>query len=372
MPHRPPLEPPFLGPMSAVRLHTHGQTGRLLPATAGAGGGGAPGAWNTGDATLAYLRQLHGSAPPSPQADARAPAVCGRMPAARPPPHEWAAAAAEALPADGANVSTAWLEMEQVLQSMQSAVREVSAASSMLAGGDFASSVRRERAPVSRCRPAVVGAAYACDQTHTAQLDALEESLDQVESGMGVSPLPVSPPASPAPPCVSHVRGRLRVLRWKWGGLTDVWFSRAGAESGAGRPRVCPREQPYARAQRNRNVGGQEVGGGERQSGAAAAECREVCSVANGFRFCSPHDLSPRLPLAITPRFFAGMKGYSPARATRQRRMRERACGNMRVCVMEGRCIAFELTCVILLLLLLLLCAAALLARSKALLAEET
>ena len=192
---------PFLGPFSAVRLHTHGQTGRLLPVTAGAGGGGAPGAWNTGDATLAYLRQLQGydSAPllsqrPVPQADPSAPDACGQMPAARPPPPE----------TDGENgaCSAAWLAMEQVLENMQSAVREVSAASS------------REHAAVSQSidtpLPAAVGA-------HTAQLDALEQSLEQVQSGLGVSPLPVTPPA---PPCLSHVRGRLRVLRWKRERLT--------------------------------------------------------------------------------------------------------------------------------------------------------
>jgi hypothetical protein len=87
-----------------------------------------------------------------------------------------------------AGESTAWADLETILNEMQSAIREVSAASSSaVSGRDSALSV--SGGGCTPWQPAGGGddASSHTLKTHAAQLDALEESLDQVESGLGVS-----------------------------------------------------------------------------------------------------------------------------------------------------------------------------------------
>ena len=182
----------FLGPFSAVRVHTHGRTGvaavqgdsdsRSRGYAGSTGGfGGAHSRELAGDATLVYLQQLHGVAPSTlarragpPMAlpvVAHTPGVCGGS--------QLTAAAQE---------STAWADLETILNEMQSAIREVSAASSSaVSERDSASSVLG--GGCTPWQPAGGGddASSHTLKTHAAQLDALEESLNQVESGLGVS-----------------------------------------------------------------------------------------------------------------------------------------------------------------------------------------
>ncbi len=199
---------PFLGPFSAVRVHTHGRTGAAavqgdsgsrsrgyagstVGASAGFGGahrelaGDATHRELAGDATLAtlaYLQQLYGSqvdemivqraAPPvALPVVAHTPGVCGGS-----------------LLTAAAGESTAWADLETILNEMQSAIREVSAASSSaVSGRDSALSV--SGGGCTPWQPAGGGDDESSHtlKTHAAQLDALEESLDQVESGLGVS-----------------------------------------------------------------------------------------------------------------------------------------------------------------------------------------
>jgi hypothetical protein len=199
----------FLGPFSAVRVHTHGRTGAAAVqgdsgsrsrgyagSTVGASAGFC-GAHKrelardatalsrrelAGDATLAYLQQLYGSkvvemmdrraAPPvALPVVAHTPGICGGS--------QLTAAVGE---------STAWADLETILNEMQSAIREVSAASSSaMSERDSALSV--SGGGCTPWQPARGGddASSHTLKTHAAQLDALEESLDQVESGLGVS-----------------------------------------------------------------------------------------------------------------------------------------------------------------------------------------
>jgi hypothetical protein len=233
----------FLGPFSAVRVHTHGRTGaaavqgdsgsrcREYPgSTVGAiaGFGGAHSRGHAVDATLAYLQQLHGSAPSAlarraaPPVDlpvvAHTPGICG------------GSRRAEESTASTHTHTGGWADLETILNEMQSAIREVSAASSSaVSGRDSASSVRGGGSTPWKPGGGDDAKSYT-HKTHAAQLDALEESLNQVESGLGVSLFRLLRFVCP-------LRGR------------DAADRRLvpGEEQGSGPPFLCPREQPYTR-----------------------------------------------------------------------------------------------------------------------------
>jgi len=190
---------PFLGPFSAVRVHTQGRTGAAavqgdsgprsrgyagstVGASAGFGGAHRELAGDATLATLTYLQQLYGSQVDEMIVQRAAPPVA--LPVVAHTPGVFGGS----LLTSAAGESTAWADLETILNEMQSAIREVSAASSSaVSGRDSALSV--SGGGCTPWQPAGGGddASSHTLKTHAAQLDALEESLDQVESGLGVS-----------------------------------------------------------------------------------------------------------------------------------------------------------------------------------------